>query len=194
MVRLGGCAGSAVKGAVFLRNNKTRFLVYSGLLLAAAVLLSFFSIYLGPSLKISLAPAAVIYAGILLGPFTGAAVGAASDVLVLLLKSLPGAYFPGFTATMALYGLLGGLLYRSHDRQPGLLNVILSTAGIQLICSMLLNTAWLTILTGTPYGTLLATRLPVTAVSDVIYTVLLAVLVRYQKKILPNPPRPTAVC
>lgn len=170
-----------------MTTRKTRIVVYAGVFTAIAVLLSFFSIYLGPALKVSLAPAAVIFAGIVMGPLAGASIGAASDLLVLLIKSLPGAYFPGFTITMAVYGFLGGILYRPKSgAHPGIMNVLLSTVFIQTVCSLLLNTWWLTLLTDTPFWSLFMTRLPVSAAAYILYVVILIVLTRFQEKILPN--------
>lgn len=166
-------------------------MVYCAAFLALAVLFSFFSIYFGPALKVSLSPAILIFAGMVLGPTAGAVIGASSDLLVLLIKPLPGAYFPGFTLTLAIYGFLGGLLYRTPGRgRPGVWHVIWATAVIQALCSALLNTAWLVVLTGTPFLALLPTRLPLTAVADALYTVILCVLVRWQDRILPRPLTP----
>lgn len=167
---------------------RTRFLVYCAVFLALSIIFSFFSIYFGPALKVSLAPAVIIFSGIVLGPAAGAVIGAASDVLVLLIKALPGAYFPGFTVTLAVYGLLGGFLYRtkSHER-PGVLRIICSTTIIETICSVLMNTGWLVILTGSPFGALLVSRLPLSGVSDALYCAILYILVRYQDRIIRRP-------
>ena len=170
-----------------MSNKKTRDLVYASLFLAVAVLLSFLSIYLSPTLKVSLAPCIVIFAGAYLGPVKGALVGGLSDILVLLIKALPGAYFPGFTLTMAIYGLLGGLLLRSSRTRPGILQTVGGTCVIQAVCSLFVNTAWLTMLTGTPYSVLLLSRIPLTIVSGIFYIVILLVLFRYQAKILRQP-------
>ncbi|MBD5558873.1 MAG: folate family ECF transporter S component [Clostridia bacterium] len=165
----------------------TRELVQAALLLAVAVLLNFVAIYLGPSLKVSLAPCIVIFAGAYLGPGKGALVGGLSDVLVLLIKALPGAYFPGFTLTMALYGFLGGVLLRSVRTRPSAARTIGSTLVIQSVCSLALNTLWLTMTTGNPYGLLFVSRLPLTFISGAFYVAVLMVLFRYQAKILHHP-------
>lgn len=161
----------------------TRQLVYASLFLAVAVLLSFVSIYFGPTLKVSLAPVIVIFAGASLGPTMGALVGGLSDVLVLLIKSLPGAYFPGFTITMALYGILGGLLLRSREgRKPSIMHITTGTIVIQCICSLFVNTGWLVMLTGSPYGVLMVSRMPLTFINAGFYLLILIFLFRYQEK------------
>ena len=166
---------------------RTRELVQAALLLAVAVLLNFVAIYLTPSLKVSLAPCIVIFAGAYLGPGKGALVGGLSDVLVLFIKALPGAYFPGFTLTMALYGFLGGMLLRSDRTRPSAAQTIGGALVIQTVCSLFVNTAWLTMMYGTPYWTLLVSRLPLTYISAAFYVLILLVLFRYQTKILRHP-------
>lgn len=164
----------------------TRRLVYCAAFTAIAVILSFFSIYLSLSLKITLAPMIVIFASAVLGPIPGAIIGAATDLLVLLIKSLPDAYFPGFTVTMALYGLLAGLIFYRRNAGFSIPKVIFGVLAIQVVCSLLINTGWLTFLTGTPYFVLMATRVPTTSISYVIYTVILLILLKNKDKIARN--------
>lgn len=183
--------GAAIRKENTVHSARIRYMVYCAAFLALAVLFSFLSISFGPALRVSLSPAVIIFAGIVLGPLAGAVVGATSDVLVLLIRPVPGAYFPGFTLTFALYGLLGGLLYRGRrgDR-PGPWQIAGSTALIQAALSALLNTLWLTIMTQTPFAALLPTRLPVTVVGDALYTAILIVLVRFQSRLIPRPLTP----
>lgn len=169
-----------------MAHSRTRFIAYSGVFLAISVLLSFASIYFGPNLKVSLAPAVVMYAGLVMGPAAGAAIGAATDILVLFLKPLPGAYFFGFTLTMAMYGLLGGIVYGRRGSRPGLARIVLGTLAIQAVCSVLLNTMWLCVLSNVPFGPMLVTRLPLSGIADAVYTVILYLLVRFQEKVLPR--------
>lgn len=67
-----------------------------------------------------------------------------------------GAYFPGFTQTAFLTGLVFGLFL--HKKQ-GLAQSIAAVGINQFILSLLLNTLWISVLYGSPYGPLLLTRL-----------------------------------
>ncbi|MEA4853424.1 MAG: folate family ECF transporter S component [Christensenella sp.] len=165
---------------------KTLRLVYCAVFLAIGVVLSFLSFYLTEDIKISFAPIAVMLAGATIGPLGGIAVGALTDILVLLIKSLPGPYFPGFTITMALYGLLAGIFfYHSKDRrrQDKIWYIAVCVAIIQTICSLLINSAWNNMLFGPSYGVVLATRAPTTYIQCAVYIVILAVLIRNKQKI-----------
>ncbi|MCL2846697.1 MAG: folate family ECF transporter S component [Firmicutes bacterium] len=55
------------------------------------------------------APAALIIAGYVLGPFGGLVVGALGDIISAIIMPR-GAYFPGFTASWAFSGFVFGLL------------------------------------------------------------------------------------
>jgi ECF transporter S component (folate family) len=146
------------------------------------VLGSFLRIQITESIRISLAPAIVMMAGSILGPAWGAGVGFLTDFLSYIIANRAvGAYFPGYAVTMALYGILAGLLF--YKRINGYLNITLSTIGIQTICSLLLNTMWTSVMYGTPFAVLLATRLPTTYISCVLYIVSLCFVVKNRDKI-----------
>ncbi len=165
-------------------SQKTKKLVYGAAFVAISVILgSFFSFYLTESIKITLAPLIVMFAGAALGPIWGAATGAVTDFLSYLIggKAIA-AYFPALTLTMALYGLLAGLFF--YKRQNSLPKVAITTVLIQIGCSLLLNTLWLSLMMGTPYTVLMATRIPTSLISCAIYVVLLCLLMKNKDKIV----------
>lgn len=97
-------------------NKKVRNLVLASLLLAITIVLSRFvsvmlPIFGSQSLKISFSGIPLKIAGILLGPVYGGIVGALSDLIGYVLNSFGGVYFPGFTLTSLLAGLVPGLVY-----------------------------------------------------------------------------------
>lgn len=79
---------------------------------------------------------AVMLAAYIAGPLGGAVVGGLIDLIGALLVPT-GAYFPGFTATAALTGLVWGLLLYKKCNFPRILIAVLST---QTVCSLLINT------------------------------------------------------
>ncbi|MEG1656590.1 MAG: folate family ECF transporter S component [Christensenellaceae bacterium] len=164
---------------------KTLKVVYCAAFIAIAVLLGgFFSFYLTEEIKISLAPIPVMFAGSVLGPVFGGITGFITDLLSYLLKPM-GAYFPGFSITMALYGILSGLFFYKKPKNS-LLKITLVTFLTQTVCSVFVNTLWLSIMMGTPYFVLMIGRLPTTYLSFAIYTIILFVLVKNKDKIIRN--------
>ncbi len=88
-------------------------------------------------------------------PIGAGLVAALGDFLGALLFPI-GTYFPGFTLTAFLTGCVYGFFLYKEQSWPR----IIAAVGInQLILSLFLNTLWISILYGSPYGPLLATRL-----------------------------------
>jgi ECF transporter S component (folate family) len=165
---------------------KTLKIVYCAVFLAIGVILSFLAFYITEDIKISFAPIAIMMAGAVLGPIFGAVAGALTDILVLLIKALPSPYFPGFTITMALYGLLAGLFFYhrgSRTQKDSVWYIAIGVIIIQTICSLLINSLWNNLLFGPSYGIVLITRAPTTYIMCAMYFVILSVLLRSKQKI-----------
>ena len=94
--------------------KSTRTITTTGILLAIQMVLSSYGVIeVTDSLKISLAHLALTPTAILFGPIAAGLQGALSDVLGFILKPT-GPYFPGFTLTAALLGVIYGMaLYKT---------------------------------------------------------------------------------
>lgn len=99
----------------------------------------------------------IAVAGALLGPIPAAIVGALGDIIGSILFP-QGAYFPGFTFTNILVGLIYGFIL--HRRKPNVLRVIIAALAAGIV-NLFLNTLWLSILyTSKGYAGWLAVRAP----------------------------------
>jgi ECF transporter S component (folate family) len=164
-------------------SSKTKELVYCAVLIGIAVAVSYLSIQFG-WFRLSLTPVVVMFAGAALGSAAGGVTGAVTDIVAFLIKPT-GLYFPGFLLTMALYGALAGVFF--HNRETRALSgphIIGKVVIIQTVCSALLNTLWLTVMTGANFFAQLATRLPATYLSCAVYAALLYLLIRNRQKIV----------
>ena len=144
------------------------------LLTALDIVLSRFLSLSTLNTKIGFAFVPVAFAALLLGPVEAGIVGALSDFLGALLFPV-GPYFPGFTLTAFLMGLVYGLCL--HKKQS-LSRLLLAVALHQLVLSLGLNTLWISLLYGSPYSALLLTRLPQTALLAGVQLALLPLLAR----------------
>lgn len=94
----------------------TSVLVKAGLMAGLSIVLtrafSFMIPLAGlPALRIGFGGLPVIISGILFGPFVGAVVGLVADLVGFMINPMGGAYFPGFTISAALSGVIPGFLY-----------------------------------------------------------------------------------
>ena len=118
----------------------TRRIVYTGLLIGLTVILRR---YLNFQLSlIAFGGFPVILAGILFGPFYGAWVGGASDILGYFLNSFGLPYHPGFTLTAALDGFIPPfillLIYKKNQKIPSFFSLTLAIFAGQFITGVIL--------------------------------------------------------
>lgn len=93
--------------------------------------------------------------GMLFGPWWAALCGGLADFLGALLFPI-GPYFPGFTLSNALMGLVFGLCL--CRRFSGWKHIAIAVAVNRLLISLLLSTYWVHLLYGSPFLGLLPVR------------------------------------
>lgn len=143
------------------KNRRTYVIAVSALMLALATVLGFLRVPVTDVIEIRFGFLPIACTGMLFGPVVGAEVGALSDILAYFVKPT-GPFFPGFTISSALTGMIYGFLFYRHEITWRRL------AAAQLIhaavISLLLNSAWLTMLYGKGFLALLSVRFVKTAV------------------------------
>lgn len=142
------------------RQNRTRTLVFLAMLTALEIVLERFCSLQAWNLRIGFSFAALALAGMLFGPWAAGGTGAAGDLLGMLLFP-SGAFFPGFTLTAILKGMVYGFLlhkFRSAGR------IICAALVVELALSQCLQTLWISILYVSPYRAVFVARLTQTAV------------------------------
>ncbi|TDX49033.1 folate family ECF transporter S component [Orenia marismortui] len=142
-----------------IKSKKTKNLVLISLMVATSIILTrYLSIMIGNSIRLSFGYIPIIISAILTGPIGGLLTGIASDLLGMLLRA-QGGYFPGFTLSYALIGLIPGLIfYRSKDNKI-FIKLLISILSIELLISLLLNTFWLKLIIGKAFLALLPGRI-----------------------------------
>ena len=78
------------------------------------------------------------------------------------------AYFPGFTLTAAVSGLIYGLFLGKKTSIP---RIVLSVVLSQLLCTVLMNSYWISSLYGAPFGATALSRLAQAAVMGTVQIV-----------------------
>ncbi|MCF0146004.1 MAG: folate family ECF transporter S component [Eubacterium sp.] len=156
-----------------MKKITTKQIVILGMLTAVQIVLSRFLSISAWNIKIGFSFIPVVVAAVYFGPIGGAVVGALGDFLGATLFPI-GAYFPGFTLTAALTGIVFGIfLHKDHKNMKRILCAVIID---QFILSLCLNTLWISILYGSPYGPLFLTRIIQTLILTVVQVVVIRLL------------------
>lgn len=133
-----------------------RTMVAAAMLLAITVVLGFYRLQLTDYLRIGFDFIAKELTCMLFGPVVGCIVAALSDIISYIIKPI-GGFFPGFTISAALAGLIyGTILYK----RPLSLKRIIAANGIVIVfINLILNTYWLTLLYGDSFIALFPARI-----------------------------------
>jgi ECF transporter S component (folate family) len=126
--------------------TKVKKLVLASLLLAILIVVERLVSIQTQFLRVSFAYVPIMLCGVLLGPAWSAGVAALGDLIGALMFP-KGAFFPGFTLTALLSGLIYGLLlYNTKSNRQFLLRLIASTLIVGIFIHIGLNSLWLMIM------------------------------------------------
>ena len=150
--------------------SATQRLVVIAFLIALEIVLTRFASITTPYLRIGFGFLPVVIVAIEYGPLWAGTAYAIGDIIGALLFP-SGPFFPGFTVSAFLAGLVYGLfLYKHEIRIP---RVLLACAVVALVINLGLGTFWLTILLGKSYMVLLPARAVKEIISIPVYTALI---------------------
>lgn len=137
--------------------KKLNVVVFCGMMCALALVLNqVASVKIGPYVRIGVSTLPNQVVDCLFGPAIGGIFGACLDILKYLMKP-EGGFFPGFTLSAFLGGVIYGLfLYR---KKITVLRVFTSTLLVKVSVNLLLNTFWLDLLYGKGFLALLPARI-----------------------------------
>ncbi len=163
----------------------TKTLILCGLFVAASIILTrFFGfMMMGGTIRISLGAVPIALSGIMLGPAAGVLVGIVADLVGVMM--LPqGSFFPGFTVSSALQGLIPAIfVYRYYIDSKVDFSKIAAMTAVAIIVSTIvvslgLNTLWLSILFQKGFMVLIPTRVISSTIIAVASYVIMVVLVK----------------
>ncbi len=157
----------------------TRTLAILGILLALEIVLSRFLSISAWNIKIGFSFVPIVIAAMLFGPVPAATVAALGDFVGAILFPI-GPYFPGFTCTAFLTGLVFG--YFLYKKQ-GVANTAAAVLLVQFVLGLLLNTYWIHVLYHSPFVPLLATRVVQAALLTVVQFVTIRALTRLPSRV-----------
>jgi len=163
----------------FGRLTDVRVLTSTGLLSAIAIVLGFFKIPLTQLVELRFGSLPVAAAGYLFGPVCAGTVGFVSDIGGYLVKPT-GPFFPGFTLSSVISGVIFGCVL--YGKEPTLKRILFAQILYTIICGILLNSLWLSILYGRGFIAALTARLVKELVMIPVNTAMLAALMQPVKR------------
>ena len=133
-----------------------RVITLTAMMMAVSIVLGYFTIDAGPYLKIGFSTLVNQMAALLFGPVVGAVYNGLLDIVKYFIKPT-GPFFPGFTISAAVAGLIYGTCFY---RQPITFRRILAAEFcVCVLVNVLLGTYWLSVLYGKGFLVLLPARL-----------------------------------
>ena len=150
----------------------TKKLITLGVLVAMDVVLTRFLSINAWNTRIGFGFVPMVIAAMMYGPLSAGVVAALADIIGAILFPT-GPYFPGFTFSAFLMGIVFGMfLYKDHS----LWRIIVSVLITQFVISLFLTTFWISTLYGAKYAALLATRVVQSGVISAAQIIVIPIL------------------
>ena len=143
--------------------SKTKKLILSAMLLALSIVLSRFFSIKTQLLVISLNFIPVMLSAIWLGPKYSTLIAGLSDLIGAILFPF-GSYFPGFTVSAAITGLIYGIfLYKKPEEERKdrsfIMRLTISSVLVLGIVGLLITSLWLHLLYGSAFVVIISSRI-----------------------------------
>lgn len=141
-----------------LKDVKT--LTTMSMLMALQIILGIFTIPIGPTIKITFGYLAISCLGMLFGPVPAFLAGGIVDIISYFLTDKTGGQFhPGFTLVQMTGGLIYGIcLYKAQTGKSLVPRIVICRVLIVIICNLLMNTYFISVLYGKGFLALFSTR------------------------------------
>ncbi|CBK74923.1 Protein of unknown function (DUF1393) [Butyrivibrio fibrisolvens 16/4] len=148
----------------------TKTLTVAAMLTAVGIVLGFFKIPINQLIEIRFGSLPISLAGMLFGPGVAGVVGALVDIGGYLVKPT-GPFFPGFTVSGIVGGIIFGLML--HGKKITFLRVLMTQIVYTLIVGVIMNSYWLSLLyLKGGYVAAIISRLPKELIMIPVYTIL----------------------
>ena len=159
--------------------SKTKKLVLIALFIAIGVLLKSLTTIYPQFTKFSLVFVPCVTGASLLGPIPGAIIGALTDVISYLIR-MDGPYYPGFTLSDLLKGLIYGLFL--FKKPKTILNITPAILTVIIFIDFLINSFWINNLFGMPLKAAFVSKLATLPIYAAIQISVMYLLFKYLEK------------
>ena len=163
-----------------MRSERTKKIVFTALMVALQVVLERVLAINTATVKIGFGFLPLVITAILYGPAYAAVGGALADIIGALVFPA-GAYFPGFTVTAALVGMVYGLyLYKldSREKKPAVIRSFLAVLTVAVAFTLVINTLMISIVYNRGVVALLPSRLIQAGEMIVVQTIVIPIIAK----------------
>ena len=154
--------------------KQLRTLVVASMMIAIAAVLGFFTIQIGDFIKIGFSFIANEITALLFGPVVGSITAGIADIIKYFIKPT-GPFFPGFTISAVVGGLIYGLVL--YQKKLSIKRIVVAKVLVAVIVNIFMNTYWLSLLYDKGYMLFLPGRIIKQLVMVPIETVIFYVIV-----------------
>ena len=149
-------------------------LIQISLLIAIEIILTRFCSINTPIVRIGFGFLPIAIIAMMYGPLSAGIAYAIGDILGVILFPTGSSFFPGFTLTAFLTGVVYGVfLYNKPKTWPRIIGAVLIVC---LVINLGLDTYWLFILTGKAYMALLPTRIMKSIIMIPVQTFMIGII------------------
>lgn len=162
-------------------NSKLKIICFSAILIAIEIVLNRFLSINTLGLKIGFSFVPIVIAAILFGPIRAGVIYGISDIVGAILFPI-GPYFPGFTVSAVLMGMVYGFFLYKKEKIGFFKNILPPVIINYVLLGLLVNTLWVSILYSSKgYWAWFVYRLPEYAVLIPVSAVLIPAVLKLTK-------------
>jgi ECF transporter S component (folate family) len=159
----------------FVRN--TRIVVFMGLFVALEIVLTRFLSIQTPIVRIGFGFVPIALSAMMFGPLVGGVTAALADIIRMMLFPNGASYFPGFTLTAFLGGIIYGLIL--YKKPKSVIRIALSVIIIRLFANIGLDTVWLVLFFNKAAAAIMIPRVITSIIILPIQTIVIFVIWKY---------------
>jgi ECF transporter S component (folate family) len=157
--------------------KNTRIVIFMGLFVALEIVLTRFLSIQTPIVRIGFGFVPIALAAMMFGPLVGGMTAALADIIRMMLFPNGVSYFPGFTLTAFLGGVIYGIiLYR---KPKSIIRIALSVIIIRLFANIGLDTVWLVFFFNKAAAAIMVPRVITSVIMLPIQTSVIFILWKY---------------
>jgi ECF transporter S component (folate family) len=140
-----------------MNQSHSKKIVYMSMFITLEVILTRFLSIQTPIVRIGFTFIPIAISAIMFGPIPSGISAALADIVGMMLFSTGGSFFPGFTLTAFLTGVIYGIFLYKKTISP--IQIILAVITSTVVVTLGLDTLWLWMLTGKGVHVILPARI-----------------------------------